>query len=789
MDKSTSRMWALRGGDAESASQASLDKLTVDDIEYSSDDQTAKLAGLGLQGLKLLTNGGTQKPVELASLAIGPVEVDLDKQTASVASVVIAGIAAEIVRLEDGSFELEKEAAKWTPPAGQQAMDTPAEPTEKEGQNSPIETVNLQSAPTPAWTYSLNKVEIQSSKLRYADASFKPALDYTVKLERATATGVSQNLEKPLPLEVKLDLQGGGTLDAQGSLTPATVNGEFDLLLSDLAVSHAQPFITPFARLEVVSGAVRAQGKLALADGQVTYQGTAGLDQLRLNEQGTSDAFFALGQLSLADINGGTAGLDVRQINIRGLDTRLAIAKDKSTNIDKILVPQPEAAKQVASEEEGSEGNAYPFSIGKVVVADSKLDFEDLSLILPFGTKIQKLNATVSGLSSKPGTRGQVYLSGTVNKDGNAKGEGTVNFLDPTDYLDLDLKFKNVDMAQLTPYTATFASRKIDGGRLSLNLNYSIRQKALVSSNQVIVEKLKLGEKVKSPDAVDLPLELAVALLEDSNGVIDLGLPVKGSLDDPGFEIGPLVMKTLVNLITKAVAAPFKLLGGLLGGDGGEAGLKEVGFAAGDSGLSDADQTRIEQMATALNQRPALKLQVQGYWTEGDRVALKDRITRLKVYRQMGVQIDELNPPELDFDSSAVKAGLQKVFIEERGEERFRSVREAYRDVNPGGLDEGLFDKALAGMSGLVDPAPKLGAEEKQLLKGRSFETVLYEELNTQQPVSDNLVEGLAESRARAVVNQLESLGVDSSRVTVNPAAKAEAAEGQSVPVGLELGA
>ena len=56
--------------------------------------------------------------------------------------------------------------------------------------------------------------------------------------------------------------------------------------------------------------------------------------------------------------------------------------------------------------------------------------------------------------------------------------------------------------------------------------------------NRIFLDQLTLGDKVDSPDATSLPVKLGIALLKDSNGLIELDLPVNGDLRNPEFSIG-----------------------------------------------------------------------------------------------------------------------------------------------------------------------------------------------------------------------------------------------------------
>src|SRR5690606_14990750 len=127
----------------------------------------------------------------------------------------------------------------------------------------------------------------------------------------------------------------------------------------------------------------------------------------------------------------------------------------------------------------------------------------------------------------------------------------------------------------------------------------------LTAENNIVLDQLTFGDKVESPDAIKLPVLFAVSLLKDRNGVIDVNLPISGSLDDPKFSVGGIVLRIIVNLIVKAVTAPFTLLANLAGA-GGE--LSWIGFEPGRSSLEAAALKKLEAVAKALNDRPGLKL-------------------------------------------------------------------------------------------------------------------------------------------------------------------------------------
>jgi hypothetical protein len=229
-----------------------------------------------------------------------------------------------------------------------------------------------------------------------------------------------------------------------------------------------------------------------------------------------------------------------------------------------------------------------------------------LSVQPNFATGIQKLNGSVVGLSSKPGTRAKVDLHGSIDAFSPVDITGEVNALGPL-YTDLKLNFRNISLPVFNPYSGKFAGYNISKGKLTTELTYKIDGRKLDAHHHIVIEQLEFGAKTASKDAVSLPVKLAVSLLKDRNGVIDLDLPVAGTLDDPKFKLGAVIWQVFVHILEKAVTAPFALLGSLFGGG------PDIQFVEFKPGASDLDPTATDKaktIAKALVERPQLKLEV-----------------------------------------------------------------------------------------------------------------------------------------------------------------------------------
>jgi hypothetical protein len=237
-----------------------------------------------------------------------------------------------------------------------------------------------------------------------------------------------------------------------------------------------------------------------------------------------------------------------------------------------------------------------------------------------------------------------------VDKHAPVKIAGQVNPLSPEAYADMALSFKNIELTTFTPYSGRFMGYAIEKGKLSLDLKYKLSQNKLEGENKVLFNQLTLGDQIDSPEATKLPVRLAIALLKDRNGKIDLDLPVQGDLNDPEFSYGRIIVKAVVNLVTKIVTSPFTLLGKLVGGDGEEMSYVDFEFGSPDIRADQAE--KLDKLAQALLERPTLQLEIKGTADLiGDRKALAearllDRLKRMKL-AELG-SAKKKSPPNIE---------------------------------------------------------------------------------------------------------------------------------------------
>ena len=421
------------------------------------------------------------------------------------------------------------------------------------------------------------------------------------------------------PFALKLDTGVGkqGKLTADGEVNLAPVSARLNVQTKDIDLRVAQSYISPFIRLELRSGMLGSDLAVNLKSTEplaLSVTGRAQVDQLHTLDTLKTRDFLKWQQLVVEGLNyqhGDSLSID--KINLLQPYARFMINDDRTTNIDDLLIPQPadSGAKPAAAKPAASKDKPLGIHIGGIAINDGSANFADFSLTPNFATAIQQLNGSIGTIDSRQAKPASVDIKGKVDRYAPVTIKGAVNPFDPMASLDIATSFKRVELTTLTPYSGKFAGYRIRKGRLNLDLHYVITKGQLKAENKVVVEQLQLGEKVDSPDAVSLPLKLAIALLKDVDGKISIELPVTGDLNNPQFSVMPIVWQTLRNLIVKAAAAPFKLIGGLVAG-GGSQDLGTVSFAPGSSDLSKDAEAALVKLSQALKERPALRLEIEG---------------------------------------------------------------------------------------------------------------------------------------------------------------------------------
>ncbi|HTD10846.1 MAG TPA: DUF748 domain-containing protein [Steroidobacteraceae bacterium] len=571
--------------------------------------------------------------VELARLEVHDTRVNLARHSVDVAKVILSGGDIKAWMSEERRLNLLELApgnagpAAAAPPAAAPAQPATPEPPGTRG-GGPSAS---------AWKVSAPDIRLQGFKVSAEDRGVKPALAVALEPLNIHVTGFNTSPDDTLDVTLDCGVNSSGKLTAHAKVTPQTGSVSAHAEATGVELPLLQPYLARYTSMTLLQGTLGARLDVERgADGSLSVKGNTGISGLHTVDNALKQDFVNWKELRVADVSYRSSPQSLRVGSVTALEPyiRLVIAPDRTTNIGAVL--KPPGAKQVAPPEAASAPPAesaaatpapaaavaktqtapvapaapptpFPTSIGTVTLINGTANYADLWIKPSFAIGIQSLHGTVSGLSSDPKSRARVKLNGKVDRYSPLQIEGVANLLSGALYTDIKLSFKDLDLTVVNPYSGHFAGYKIDKGKLSVEVSYKIEQRKLDAAQHFVVDQLELGDRVESPDAVHLPLKIAVALLKDRNGVIDLNLPMTGSLDDPQFRIGPIIWKMFVNLIVKAATAPFALLGHLFGG--GEH-MNIVEFAPGSAELDPPAKEQLASLAKGMAERPQLKLDV-----------------------------------------------------------------------------------------------------------------------------------------------------------------------------------
>ncbi|WP_095061360.1 MULTISPECIES: DUF748 domain-containing protein [unclassified Pseudomonas] len=549
--------------------------------------------------------------VKLERLDISETTVDLAKQQVVVGKIRSNKLETWAALESDGQLDWQKLFASQPSKAAAKADAEPA--TAPAAADSPAPE---SAAPDKPWQVLLKDVQLRDYKVHLADRKAQPAVELELAPLNIDLEGFDSLNGSPFKLRLDTGVGKQGKIMADGEVNLAPVSAKLNVQTKDIDLRVAQSYINPFIRLELRSGMLGSNLAVNLKSTEpqaLSVTGRAQIDQLHTLDTLKTRDFLKWQQVVVEGLNyqhGDSLSID--KINLLQPYARFMINDDRTTNIDDLLIPQPaDSGTKATAAKPASKEKPLGIHIGGIAINDGSANFADFSLTPNFATAIQQLNGQIGTIDSRQAKPASVDIKGKVDRYAPVTIKGAVNPFDPMASLDIATSFKRVELTTLTPYSGKFAGYRIRKGRLNLDLHYLITNGQLKAENKVVVEQLQLGEKVDSPDAVSLPLKLAIALLKDVDGKISIELPVTGDLNNPQFSVMPIVWQTLRNLIVKAAAAPFKMIGGLVNGGGSE-DLGTVSFAPGTSDLSKDAEGALDKLASALKERPALRLEIEG---------------------------------------------------------------------------------------------------------------------------------------------------------------------------------
>ena len=721
-------------------------KVEVQDIEKEIvirvDDANFSLSELDLR--KLSTN---EKLVEFSSFDVDGIEVNTQDKIVNIKKTTLSGLDIKTARLEDGTLNIQDLVVPKTDKKIKKAAKKSKTKNEKD------------------YSVKLKHFALDAAQVSFNDKALIP--NVKSKIDRIFLNAYNIDMKKNSWLKYRLYMRvnSKGIITSNGNLrhTPLKQKGTFEL--KNISLTELTPYLQEKAYVKVDDGRLSLKNKteysVSSKKPDLRVIGSLNINDVFVNDSRDSSAIMSFNELGLKSF---TLELSPNRLYIDEMDlnafyVNALIDEEKQMNFSKLVKVSDEnstSEEEVETIVEIEDKNttkevAFPVKILKMNVALGSAHFADLSIPIKFKTNIHNLNGVIYYISNVPGETTYVNIDGEVDKYGSTKLKGSVNSANPKEYTDLEFSFKNLDLHTLSGYSALFAGHEIDSGKLFLDLGYDIKNSKLLGSNSLMIKKIELGKEVKDENITSLPLGFVIALLEDDEGIIEIDMPVEGNLDEPDFKYGALVIKTLGNLILKAVASPFTFLGSMMGIDG-EA-LEYAEFETGSSTILPPQREKLDQIAKMMIKRPKINLSfTPTYDKASDKRAIQTEMLISLIVKESGVKNRKEHESAMTIDM----------------------LEDIYEDFK----DDDVLDK-------LED---KLEKEYKGDEFDRAYLSALTELCKDIQVVTKVDLEKLAKARANTVVTYLVlDKSIDAFRVIENPIVSVNEPENKLVKQKLSI--
>lgn len=471
--------------------------------------------------------------------------------------------------------------------------------------------VNGKKSATPPLRYRIGRISGSGMTAFFTDEMPAERPRFALKKIAFSLENLTGPPFGPIPFMLAGTYGKGGSLRASGSVSPAPWRFKGEVAVQRIPLTDFDSYLPENLNMVVADGKVDARLAVSLAARgnrlTGTLGGSAGIRSLYcLDAEGKDLLKWESLQLDKMKGSLGPFALDIGDVALTRFYSRIVVEKDGSLNLQHLYTREPEGEKKVTA----AGRMERMVRIGMVTMQDGTLAFTDHHVTGGYTTTLFNLGGRISGLSSEENRFADVDLRGNLQNQSPLRITGQINPLRDDLFADLKVTFTDIELSPMTPYSGTYLGYAVDKGKLFFDSKYRIENRKLNSENKIIIDQLTFGKRIESDKATTLPVRLAAALLKDRKGEIRLDLPVTGRTDDPQFNVWRVVLEILKNLLVTAANSPFTLLQSMFGG---KEDLSSVRFAYGSTELSPDERQKLLKLATALSDRPSLKIAVIGF--------------------------------------------------------------------------------------------------------------------------------------------------------------------------------
>lgn len=631
----------------------------------------AEPADASLDNFELRAPNQNESPLGWTRLSVSVAQADLAAHQATVSQVRADGLRLFARRERDGELSLASLIRK--PPSSAAAAPTSPAPAtrpsaperherspsrERRATSSPRRRNSPPSAPATTWTYRIGSIDMENAQVRVEDQSGPGPVALAVAPLNMHLKDVSSDFAKPIAVEVDGKVNGKGGFKIAGSAALSPLKAKLRVMTRRVDLAAANPYVSGRLNATIKNAALSINGALDAAEVRdrlrLKFRGDAIVGGVRMLDKVSTESFLVWNSFSARridlDLGSGPPRIHIGALALADFYARVILNRDGHLNLRDIVArPQsaptslthPEPAPAAATLAPGppaapaAEPIAADIEFGEITFEGGRINYTDNFIQPNYTANLTHVSGKVGTFGTRSTAPAGVALSGRINRGAPIDISGSVNPLAPMAYVDIKAKADDIELPDLTAYSAKYTGYPITRGTLTVDVHYLLDQQKLSAENHIFIDQLTFGDKVESPSATNLPIRLAVALLKNPAGEIDLNVPISGSLSDPQFSIGGVILHAFMNLILKAATSPFSLLAAAVGGGGANEDYSHIDFAPGWATLTPAARKQLDILAKALQHRPALKLSITGRVDpEFDRDGLREAMLTMAIRAQ-----------------------------------------------------------------------------------------------------------------------------------------------------------
>jgi hypothetical protein len=673
---------------------------------------------LTLKSVKVMgpgTANGSAPAIALTQGRIAIKSVDVAGQSADIERVEATGLTVSGSRDKDGRISLAELAQPPRPirTVPQRAAVSNSH-AQVHGESEPAQAVEAKSTKSAGstkatgstksaketktaqtgWRYRIGELILKDGAADITDAAAPvPAKLHLAPLQ-LDVRNVTEDMSRPLAIKLEASVNGKGTLNASGDIVPSPLDASLMVEANRLDLSPFEPYFGSQLNAKIAKAELNARGQVKAVIPKngapvYSYRGFAALVDVRLLDRTNSSPLAGWGTLGIGGINARYdehgINLDIARVTFARFFGRVLLDAQGRLNLNDVLARQREASTEPAAKQKGATSTAQvqtsPPStpsaplharIGQVVLQEGHVNYTDDFVKPNYKADLEDITGTIGTFGTDVAAPAPVDISASLADNGPIAIRGTANPLAPKPSLDLSASAHDVELKNLTPYSLKYAGYPITKGRLDVDLHYKLENDQLTAENHLVIDQLTFGDHVENPTETHLPVRLAIALLKDSHGKIDVRIPVSGSLSNPQFSLGSLIWGAVRHLIERAVTAPFSLLANALGAGGGSGSgnaeqLQYIAFAPGSAALTDASREKLDTLAKLLAEKPNVKLDLSGRADEnvdmpGLRMAYVDDLVKREKAKASGNDGQHVDPSAITLTSDEYHRYLTQVY-------------------------------------------------------------------------------------------------------------------------------